>query len=31
VAETEPENAASQRVLARIGMRPLDERRWSTA
>jgi RimJ/RimL family protein N-acetyltransferase len=31
VAETEPENEASQRVLERAGMRRLDERRWSTA
>jgi 8-oxo-dGTP pyrophosphatase MutT (NUDIX family) len=31
LAETEPENAPSQRVLERVGMRRLDQRRWSTA
>lgn len=30
VAEGEPINAASRRVLEKIGMRPVDERRWST-
>jgi RimJ/RimL family protein N-acetyltransferase len=30
VAETEPENAPSQRVLELIGMRRVDQRRWST-
>ena len=30
VAEFERDNAASQRVLEKAGLRPLDERRWST-
>jgi RimJ/RimL family protein N-acetyltransferase len=30
VAEFEHDNVASKRVLERVGMRPVDERRWST-